>query len=479
MMNRFVIILVVFFSAIGLWGQNTKPFLEIQPYVPPADEQYPIHASVDHYYPTQTSNYLFIRLDGDSVTSTDPPAITCIGGQTCYDGHSGADIWMPKSIALLAAAPGTVVWARFEPGVSPCPNGHPPNGDLGVVIIDHHNGYYSTYLHMNPPLTVSEGMQVSTGDTIGYCGDSGCAGVPHIHFEIRKDAYFFDQDKSWVVDPYGWWGTTVDPIKNLRNNSSIWLWKSAELIDDGDNGFARFYGPDWQRLSSGYNNDAWTVPAVLPGKQSRHFAMWVPELPEDAFYDIQVFIPAVSGAINKASYELYIRQLGGTAKKQIITAPQDSITNAFFTIASLRLPRGANCALILRDVVAEGAIGSRVLFDAVRFHKNVMALDKNNSLYPQKMNLDVMPNQPNPVDVGHEGTSFVFKLQRSQRVKVRIMNILGQTVRILDAGLLSAGRHALLWDGAGDFSRSLPQGIYFYTVKAGNEQITKKLLLIR
>ncbi len=479
MIKRFIITAVLFLFAVALWGQNTKPFLEIQPYAPPAEEQYPIHASLDHFYPTQTSNYLFIRLDGDSSGSTDPPAITCIGGQTCYDGHSGADIWMPKGIALLAAAPGTVVWARFSPGVNPCPNGQPPNGDLGVVIIDHHNGYYSTYLHMNPPLAVSEGMQVSTGDTIGYCGDSGCAGVPHLHFEIRKDAYFFDQDKSWVVDPYGWWGKTVDPIKNLRNNSSVWLWKSAELIDDGDNGFARFYGPDWQRLNNGYKGDAWAVPAVLPGEQSRHYAMWVPELAEDARYDIQVYIPQVSGAVSKASYELYIRQPGGTAKKQIITAPQDSITNAFFTIASVQLPRGANCALILRDVVADGATGNRVLFDAVRFKKNVTALDRGNSLHPQNMNLDVMPNRPNPVDVKRDGTSFIFKLNRPQWVEVRIMNILGQTVQVLSAGLLPTGTHTLRWDGSDAFSRSLPQGVYFYTVKAGNEQITKKLLLIR
>lgn len=53
-----------------------KPFLEIRPYEIPPDGPYPVHAQVDHLYPTQTSNHQFVRFDGFTTQSIDPPAAT-------------------------------------------------------------------------------------------------------------------------------------------------------------------------------------------------------------------------------------------------------------------------------------------------------------------------------------------------------------------------------------------------------------------
>ncbi len=474
----FSLLLLLSFSLNGQGG--IQPFLEIRPYAPPAEEQYPVHASVDHHSPTQTSSYLFIRLDGDSTVSTDPPALNCVDGQNCYDGHSGVDIWMPRGVPMLATAPGKIVWAEFAPGVDPCPTGYPPNGDLGVVIIDHNNGYYSAYLHLDPPLAVEVGQVVATGDTIGYNGDSGCASVTHLHYEIRKDAYYFDQEKSWVVDPYGWWGRTTDPIKEMRNASSVWLWKSSDLIDDGDNGFERYYGPQWERLAEGYGGDAWSAPAVEEGGQGRHTTLWVPELPEQGQYDLQVYVPRVDGAVDQAVYEVYVKQPGGTAKKYSFTVNQDSIYNSFFTIGTLNLPRGANCAVFLRDVVPAGTNGSRVVYDAIRFVGAGTGLDKN-EVVPKTHNLEVMPNQPNPLglEANSSGTYFVLRLRQPEKVKIEISNILGQKIKTLYPGVLSAGEARIYWNGKGAYNETLPRGVYIYTVSAGREKLSKKLVLIR
>ncbi len=479
MMHKYLlwVLLPVIFS----YGQSSiQPFLEIRPYAPPADEQYPVHASVDHHSPTQSSSYLFIRLDGDSTVSTDPPALNCVDGQNCYDGHSGVDIWMPRGVPLLATAPGTIVWAEFAPGVNPCPTGYPPNGDLGVVIVDHHNGYYSTYLHLDPPLVVEVGQSVATGDTIGYNGDSGCASVTHLHYEIRKGAYYFDQNKSWVVDPYGWWGSTADPIKEMRNASSVWLWKSSEVIDDGDNGFERYYGPQWQRLGMGYGGDAWSAPAIQEGQQGRHTTLWVPELPEQGWYDLQVYLPRVEGAVDRAVYEVYVKQPGGAAKKYTFTVNQDSIYNSFFTIGSLNLPKGANCAVFLRDVVPAGTNGNRVVYDAIRFTGTGTGLDKKMPV-PGTHNLEVMPNQPNPLGLegSRSGTYFILRLKQPEKVKIEISNILGQRIKTLHPGTLASGRSRVFWNGRDSANRALPRGVYIYTVSAGREKLSGKLVLLR
>ena len=213
--------------------------MEIRPYVVPDHEQYPVRAHVDHNYPTQTPNAIFDRFDGISFDQ-DIIAFDCTNGRSCYDGHAGVDYYMPINTPILAPAPGYVVWSAFSAGADPCPGGIEPNGDTGIIILAHGNDYFSCYLHLNPPLNVSVGETVSTGDTLGFEGMTGCADQPHLHFEMRKDSYFFDQEIPWVVDPFGWWGESEDPIKELRDNRSVWLWRSSDIIDDGDNGFQRY-----------------------------------------------------------------------------------------------------------------------------------------------------------------------------------------------------------------------------------------------
>ncbi len=472
---------ILVFLMIGVYGLLAQqPFLEVRPYVPPAEEQYPVHASVDHYYPTQTENGMFIRLDGDSAQAGNPPARGCVHGQTCYDGHSGHDIWMPKGVPILAAAGGTVVWAEFGEGVSPCPDGNPPNGDLAVVIIDHGNGYYSTYLHMDS-ITVTVGQHVNAGDTIAFNGNSGCASVPHLHFEMRRGAYYFDQQKSWVVDPYGWWGTGTDPIRDMRNFTSVWLWKSSDLIDDGDNGFERFYGPHWQRLQQGYNGDAWQVPAKTEGEQSEHMAMWVPELPHQGQYHIQISVPQVQDAVNQAMYKIYVKDRGGSTKQYTVLANQDSIFNQFFTIATLELPAGARCAVFLSDIVPAGTQGSKVVFDAVRFVPATTGINQKPQPENPLRRLEIIPGKPNPVHLSSQQSypEFGFKIQQSTTVTVLISNVLGQVVQRYVLPNVDPGEHFVRWNLQDFGGRPVPEGIYIVSIAAAGEQYAQKLMVLR
>ena len=187
---------------VFLIGQ--EPFLEIRPFATPSFEQYPARQHVDHQLPTSNiQDGVFLRLDGisydDNVVYPD-----CITGSSCYDGHSGIDFHMPLNTPILAPADGYVLWAAFSPPADPCPGGIEPNGNQGTIIIAHGNNYFSCYLHMNPPLVVSVGENVETGDTLGYNGNSGCAIEAHLHFEIRKDSWVFETDESYAIDPYGW-----------------------------------------------------------------------------------------------------------------------------------------------------------------------------------------------------------------------------------------------------------------------------------
>lgn len=90
--------------------------------------------------------------------------------------HNGIDIAVPWGWGmppLWASSSGTVTRAGWDPW------------GLGLhVVIDHGDGYQSTYGHMSR-LDVKYGQRVGKGDQIGLMGNTGRSTGPHVHFIIK------------------------------------------------------------------------------------------------------------------------------------------------------------------------------------------------------------------------------------------------------------------------------------------------------
>jgi hypothetical protein len=82
---------------------------------------------------------------------------------------------------------------------------------------------------------------------------------------------------------------------------------------------------------------------------------------------------------------------------------------------------------------------------------------------------EVSQNMPNPAS---DVTRFTVSLEAPQTVSVNVTNLMGQTVITLPAERLSQGTHNINLDVS-----SLVSGVYFYTLEAGNESITKKMIV--
>lgn len=86
--------------------------------------------------------------------------------------HKGIDLSARTGTKIYAADNGTVVWSGWRGGFGRC------------LIIDHHNGYTTTYGHCSK-LVADTGDNVRRGDYIGDVGSTGASTGAHLHFEIR------------------------------------------------------------------------------------------------------------------------------------------------------------------------------------------------------------------------------------------------------------------------------------------------------
>ena len=85
-------------------------------------------------------------------------------------------------------------------------------------------------------------------------------------------------------------------------------------------------------------------------------------------------------------------------------------------------------------------------------------------------------NYPNPFN---PLTSISFQIPFESDVRLSIYNAIGQQIRVLVDGRMSAGIHPAAWDGRDRFEREVPSGIYFARLKTAESSIVRKMVLVR
>ena len=107
--------------------------------------------------------------------------------------------------------------------------------------------------------------------------------------------------------------------------------------------------------------------------------------------------------------------------------------------------------------------------------------DQLNEIYDNEIQLVGfhLSNFPNPFN---PTTTISYQLPENSEVELAIYNLKGQKVKQLvsnSAGQLSAGQHSVVWNGKDDNGKSVSSGIYFYKLKTGNYEQTRKMILIK
>ncbi len=88
----------------------------------------------------------------------------------------------------------------------------------------------------------------------------------------------------------------------------------------------------------------------------------------------------------------------------------------------------------------------------------------------------ISQNYPNPFN---PTTMIKFQLPKEQFVTLKVYDLLGKEIRTLVEGNIQAGYHKVVWDATDNFGNKVTSGIYFYRITAGNNVVTKKMLLLK
>jgi murein DD-endopeptidase MepM/ murein hydrolase activator NlpD len=162
--------------------------------------------------------------------------------------HTGVDLPAPRGTDVLAAGPGTIVWAGIGLYTGSSESLNDPYGI--AVAIRHDFGYqdqqlYTIYAHMEE-VDVVVGQWVNTGAVIGKVGSTGNTTGPHLHFEVRLGENSFYSTRNpvlWMVPPEGYgvlvgrvtgdFGSTLkDHLVSVTNTQTKQIWKVYTYASD-------------------------------------------------------------------------------------------------------------------------------------------------------------------------------------------------------------------------------------------------------
>jgi len=89
---------------------------------------------------------------------------------------------------------------------------------------------------------------------------------------------------------------------------------------------------------------------------------------------------------------------------------------------------------------------------------------------------ELYPVYPNPFN---SSTSIKIYIPDYRKTNLEIFDIHGRLVKKLADGILLSGEHSFFWNGTNMSGRSVASGSYFYRLKAGDDVITKRMILVK
>ena len=154
--------------------------------VPPKETKELPEVEVDHTPVAAEAPRLVVApLRGDVLTAFSMEELVYSPTLGDWRTHNGVDIAAQQGTTVLAASAGAVLSVTDDPLMGT------------TVVLEHDNGYQTTYANLQTKPNVEVGDPVSAGQIIGAVGTTAAAesGQPHLHFAVTKDGKAVDPNE--------------------------------------------------------------------------------------------------------------------------------------------------------------------------------------------------------------------------------------------------------------------------------------------
>jgi murein DD-endopeptidase MepM/ murein hydrolase activator NlpD len=357
-------------AAMPTPNATPRPFMArpfAQPPVP--TPFYTLNSFLDHDAPYTYNEGTLTRFDGRVLQGD---RNECDLGKSCYSGHEGLDYDTGREYPAIkppvyAVADGVVSRVREECGQ--------------VEILHEARQVASVYMHMED-IQVTQGQTVAQGALLGYtsnvainepgeCSSSGA----HLHFHVR-----FQHDQEAFIEPFGWWGTSSDPLETYMADGwsgSWWLWQGDEagdgslVVDDRESQAQLFHpvydresGQTWWYDPSGYNGGAWWTYSVTDESMSTNWGIWGVEIPQPGVYCISAYWPQHPDNTDTARYQIFSQAQG---LLDTVVVSQRAQGGTWVPLGEYTFSPGPAVVILTDFAGAGGEASRRVYFDAVKW----------------------------------------------------------------------------------------------------------------
>ena len=109
----------------------------------------------------------------------------------------------------------------------------------------------------------------------------------------------------------------------------------------------------------------------------------------------------------------------------------------------------------------------------IDYSVSTVHVDKSSETSPRCSLFPVYPNPSNP------GATIKYEIPQPEYVRLDVFDVHGKIVRTLVNGHLAAGVHSADFDGVDDHGATLPAGLYFVRLVAGENVQIKKASLVK
>ena len=343
-----------------------------------------------------------------------------------------------------------------------------------TILVHYSSGYSGPWIHalgeaINPTSSYFDPADPNdlkinaympyTIDSIGfYCiyyrGDSTASAVDTLQFQVLIDGdgnYYWEQGSNpWVMSDYGtdtlWFkGIKHDALVNHTTNPMYMNYKlplTAAMADD--------------TLSNGINY--FKIPVGLQIPAGKTFVTAVQFIPG---FTWTANVDTISN-VNHMRFISYEENGDGGGSGTLPSYTKFDWNTSYILPASWMANSNSSVYAPSYAYTAPFAYEHHWIEFKLTADQTGFATTKIN-------NLSVGQNQPNPFN----GTTTInYSLSTKENVNLVVYNVAGAKVMEISEGVKAAGNHSIQLNGG-----QLNAGVYYYTVTAGVNSITKKMIV--